>query len=399
MRVLMVLLGKYPPDPRVRKESKALIESGHDVRILCSGNDIGTKTVNGAKVRGIPFWESSADLSISGLKRAYSLLLKNIYPELKKEVENEIKKHNIDVVHVHDLPPAKTVLSATDLPVILDLHENYQEAIRQYRSIKTAVSNPKSAIYRLFLPAIRYKYEQEIAMRRADHVLAVVQEAKEEYKNSGIGEEKITIVSNTVDRSWFNEYSSGYTACEDDRYLMTYSGGLNGHHRGLDTAVESQPIIKSEISNSKFRMAGGGSMEADLKELAENLGVREYVEFTGWVNETELPKYIRAADVGVVPHRSNPHTNTTVPHKLFHYMASGIPVLVTETDAVARIVRETDSGVVVPPEDPEAFAEGAIKLADPDRRAALGRNGYNAVEKKYNWKRDAENLKRVYENI
>jgi glycosyltransferase involved in cell wall biosynthesis len=72
---------------------------------------------------------------------------------------------------------------------------------------------------------------------------------------------------------------------------------------------------------------------------------------------------------------------------------------VTETDAVARIVRETDSGVVVPPEDPEAFAEGAIKLADPDRRAALGRNGYNAVEKKYNWKRDAENLKRVYENI
>jgi glycosyltransferase involved in cell wall biosynthesis len=236
-------------------------------------------------------------------------------------------------------------------------------------------------------------------MKRADHVLAVVQEAKEAYKKSGIESEKITIVSNTVDTDWFDRYSSGYEKYDTDEFMITYSGGLSGHHRGLDTAVKSQPIINSEIRDAKLRMAGGGPLEENLKNLAQRLNIKENIEFTGWVDFTEIPKYVRAADVGIVPHRSNPHTNTTVPHKLFHYMASGIPVIVTETDAVARIVRETNSGLVVPPEDSEAFAEAAVELADSDRRTELGENGRMAVEKKYNWSCDEKRLQEVYDSL
>ncbi|MDZ7687759.1 MAG: glycosyltransferase [Halobacteriales archaeon] len=171
--------------------------------------------------------------------------------------------------------------------------------------------------------------------------------------------------------------------------------------RGLDTIIEALPMIRAEVPEVKVRFAGKSyfGTKNNLEDLAESLGVEEHVEFTGWIDPEEFPKYMKAADIGLVPYRSIPVTNTTVPNKLFQYMAAELPVLVTDTDAVGRIVRETNSGVVVPAEDPDAFAEGAIELADPDRRAELGRNGRKAVEEEYNWERDAERLLKVYESL
>lgn len=405
MKILMVLFGSYPPDPRVRKEAKTLIQAGHEVRILCSKNDQNTEIIEGAEVTGFSRRATDVTLSKEGVNKAYTILIKGTNPDVQQAIQKEVKENSINVVHVHDLPPAKSVFAATDVPVVLDLHENYQAAIRQYRAekkesiISRVTSNPKSGIYRLFKPPMRYERDQRIAMERADHVLAVVEEAKEVYKDSGISEEKITVVSNTVDIDWFDQHSAEYEKYESSDYLITYSGGLNGHHRGLDTAVKSQVTTVSKLPEAKLRMAGGGSLEPQLKKLASNLGIRKNVDFTGWVESTNLPKYIRAGDVGIVPHRSNPHTNTTVPHKLFHYMASGIPVLVTETDAVARIVRETECGIVVPPNDSTAFANKAIELANPARRADLGKQGQKAVEQKYNWEQDSKRLLEVYENL
>ena len=399
MKILMVLYGSYPPDSRVRKEIKALSEVGHEMRVLCLSDDNKTETVDGTMVRS--FSRKTAGFSVRGIKRPYYTLIKYTNPNLKKELEKEMGE-GIDAVHVHDLPPAKTVLRTVDVPVILDLHENYQEAIRCYRSRKDVLevlTSPRSVANRVFMPIRRYRREQRRSMDLSNHVLAVVPEAKEDYQKSGIDGDKITVVSNTVDLEWFDEHSTGDPSLETDNYLITYVGALSGPHRGLDTAVKALPDIKSEVPDAKIRMAGRGSLRHELMDLANDLGVGDSVEFTGWIDETTFPNYMRAADVGIVPHRSNPHTNTTVPHKLFQYMAAELPVLATDTTAVSRIVRETDAGVIVPAESPEEFAEGAIELADDDTRKKLGKNGREAVEKKYNWSRDGKRLQDVYDNL
>jgi glycosyltransferase involved in cell wall biosynthesis len=153
------------------------------------------------------------------------------------------------------------------------------------------------------------------------------------------------------------------------------------------------------VPDTVLRIVGDGNRRAFLAELAADLGVSNAVEFVGWVEPKTIPAHVAAADVGVVPHRSNEHTETTVPHKLFHYMAGSIPSLVTDVAPLERIVTETDSGRVAAP-TPESLATHATALLEDNHTAAqLGANGRDAVETSYGWQQDATRLISVYESL
>jgi glycosyltransferase involved in cell wall biosynthesis len=81
-------------------------------------------------------------------------------------------------------------------------------------------------------------------------------------------------------------------------------------------------------------------------------------------------------------------------------MAMAKPVVVTDVAPLARIVRETESGLVVPAGEHAAMADAIRELrGDADLRAELGRNGRVAVENEYNWDRDASRLVSVYDEV
>lgn len=392
----MVLAGRYPPDPRVRKEAKALLEVVDEVRLLCRGEDSTDGGLDGLSVRGIP------DEAFGGpraLARGLRNYVTGVHPTWSRALAEELAR-GADVVHVHDLPKAPTALRvADDVPVVVDLHENYPAAIRQYRrdwTVGEVATDPWLLANGLLRPVWRWDRRLERVLRDADHVLATTPEARSAYVGSAADPDDVTVVSNTVDRAWFDANRDAHPVTAPDGFTLTYVGTLSGVHRGLDTVVRAMPRLRERVPDARFRVVGGGPMAADLRELAADLGVADAVEFTGWVDAETMPGHAAAADVGVVPHRSNPHTDTTVPHKLFHYMAAGLPVLATDTPPVARVVDDADAGRIVPPEDPAAMAEAAAALAERDDRAPLGSNGRAAVDARYNWERDGERLRDVY---
>jgi glycosyltransferase involved in cell wall biosynthesis len=84
--------------------------------------------------------------------------------------------------------------------------------------------------------------------------------------------------------------------------------------------------------------------------------------------------------------------NTTIPNKLFDYMSYGLPVITSDAEPAARIVREECSGVVFRSGDAEDFARAVRALVDPAERMRLGLNGRSAVEERYNWSVDEARL-------
>ena len=68
-----------------------------------------------------------------------------------------------------------------------------------------------------------------------------------------------------------------------------------------------------------------------LKELITELGVKDQVQITGWADSNNVLANIKKADVCCVPHHSNPHTDNTIPHKLFQYMIAKRPILVSSS--------------------------------------------------------------------
>lgn len=399
----MVLPSYFPPDIRVEKEARALLSAGHKIYLLSLGK------------KGMPAVENINGINVirifppeNFLNRVWRFLWFNLFFDnllWKRSLEDTIKQYKIEAIHVHDLPMVKTatpVAKKFDIPIIADLHENYPEGLRAWRKEKIPW---KSKILNLASPIWRWKRLERSVLKHVDRIITVVDEAKEHYVNDcGIPSEKITVVMNAEDLDEFGnlKIDQSLVTKYKNNFVVSYIGGF-GPHRGIDTAIKSMPKIIEEIPHARLLLVGGkGSeeYEKELKKLCKELKVENNVEFTGWVDFSLVPSYIALSDVCLVPHHASGHTNTTIPHKLFQYMAMRKPVIVTDCKPLKRIVEECDCGVVVPSGDYNKMAEAVIRLyKDREYARKLGENGRRAVEEKYNWENEAKKLCELYKNI
>src|SRR5262249_55767841 len=98
------------------------------------------------------------------------------------------------------------------------------------------------------------------------------------------------------------------------------------------------------------------------------------------------------SDVGLVPHNATESWNSTIPNKLFDYMAAGLAILTSDARPAARVVNQTRCGLVYPHRDADALAEAIVSLCDPELRRQHGQNGRRAIAETYNWETDASRL-------
>ena len=417
MHVGMLLDKPFPPDVRIQKEADALLSAGHTVDLLCetdsNGDEPPRETVDGIAVFR---HEQPADARTRWPETLRSLAT-HVHPRWARLLRDHVETRGVDVLHVHDLPLVATALAVraeTGVPVVADLHENYPEAVRQWRRMDDFedLLTPARLAERVGLPVRRLKWLERHCVRRADHVLTVVEEGRDHYVYDCRGPpDTISVVSNTVDLSTFDPEAveRPLRDAPASAFVVGYVGKY-APHRGLETVVRALPALDGDASrasgdgrSTRLRVVGAPGTPtygARFDALCAETGVTDRVTFTGWVDFADVPAQMAGCDACVVPHASTPHTETTVPHKLFQYMAMGKPVVVTDVAPLARIVRETESGLVVPAGDSQAMAEALARLRDdPALCAELGRNGRAAVEETYNWDRDAERLLDVYERL
>ena len=89
-----------------------------------------------------------------------------------------------------------------------------------------------------------------------------------------------------------------------------------------------------------------------------------------------------------------------MPHKMFEYMAAGIPVIASDFKFWRPIIADTKCGLLVDPQDPKSIA-GAIEylLTHPKEAEEMGLRGRNAVEKSYSWQTQEQELLKLYSSL
>ena len=281
MKILMLLESFFPPDIRVEKEARTLLKAGHEVFLLSRGRN---SMLDEEFVGGIRVIRKKPPENFS--ERAWNyfwLQVFLIHPFWMNALEDAVKQHKVEAVHVHDLPLVNTGLKIArrfNIPLIADLHENYPEALTQYRMrIK-----PTQRILNLASPLWRWRSLEKSCVQQADRVITVVDEAKQHYvSDCGIPLEKVTTVMNTEDLDYFYSLpiKEGIVKKYRPYFTICYVGGF-GHHRGIQTAISAMPGISQEIPSARLLLVGSGNIEMDLKELAKEKRVEEAVEFTGW---------------------------------------------------------------------------------------------------------------------
>jgi len=407
MYVCMVLDDSFPPDIRVSKEAKSLARAGHEVLLLCKHDDGQPRRerVGPIDVVRLPLFKEYGDLT--DLKNGSYYLGARINLPWMRAITEWYDSEVFDALHVHDLPLVKTALQWAEdreVSVVADLHENWPEAKRQYRKSKRLgdlLDDPQSTLDRLATPIWRLKGLERSSVRGADRVVAVVEEGKAHYVDDcGAVPEHVYVVPNYVDLEAFPGENDVEPVTYDADFSLLYVGTIGGEHRGLKTVIRAMPALAEVAADPQFVVVGDGPYVSELRQLARDLGVESLVNFVGWVDFEDLPPYIAGCDVGLVPHRNNPHTATTIPHKLTQYMALGKPVLVTDVPPLARIVTDADAGLVAPAGDPDEMATAAIDMYEhPERTAQFGENAERAVHETYNWETAGSAVCDLYDGL
>ena len=389
MIIAKIWKNDYPWDVRVEKFCKTLINDGNKVHLICN-NLKGYKTrdeIDGFQIHRLYPIKNKILKKICSLPFFFN-------PFWLHKIFKVVKDEKIEAIIVRDLP---LVLSALlvgkiyKIPVIYDMAENYPAMWDE------TVSRKGVKLYNYFLKNSELaRIIENYVLKRVDHIIVVVEESKKKLLKKGIPDNKLSIVSNTPDLKLFKKRNNGDERFLRDRFKLLYVGGIDSESRGLDTVIKSIPFLKEKIENLYFIVIGDGEYLEDLIKIVRKLGVEKYVRFCGWVDFKLVPTYIYNCDVCVVPHNVNEHINSTIPNKLFEYMACKKPVIVSDAIPLKRIVEENNCGVVFNSKDVTNFAGKVMELQDPSARTQMGENGYYAVIRKYNWAKDSQVLRDLF---
>ena len=387
----MVLDHPYPSDLRVENEARTLRAAGHEVRLLQMAPD--TRPVVGEHegtviVRHrLPARLRNALRGTSGMIPAMDLYLARLIRRLHRTWA-------FDALHIHDLYLVGGGLRAGEklgVPVVADLHENWVEALQHYA---WSTRSPGRWIVRI----PKWERVERAWTQAADRVVVPIEEAATRYAGMGVDPQRIAVVPNTVSLTEYDATPVDQTIVDAlaSPLTLVYTGGIDAH-RGLETVVDAMPAVLAQERGARLVVVGDGRTLKSLRERAAPLGDR--VTFKGWQPQHQIKSYMVAADLALIPHLKTPHTDNTIPHKLFHAMAVGTPVVVSNCDPLERIVGSEECGVVFRSGDPASFADAVGRMRDPAARAAMGERGRVAVRARYNWDATAGPLVELYEGL
>jgi len=395
MRIGMILKSTIPPpDIRVEKEAGTLLASGHDVYLLLErkGGEEVEEVVYGIKFNRLVHM---GKLREKLHRYTFSFTFKDAM--WHRAIERFAVANRVEVLHVHDLPlvgEAVSVGKKLGIPVVADLHENYPAGLQVWYTSRFK----KWTIYNFRRWA---KYEREV-LRKVDRIVVVIEESKERIKGLGISEDKIYVVPNTaskerIDIEPVEEIIDRYR----DNFVVSYIGGF-APHRGLDIVVKSAGYLKDRIENLKVVLVGNRNRKYMnyLKALAERLGCEQLVDFPGWQSFKRIWSYIRVSDICLVPHARNPHTDTTIPHKLFQYMMLAKPVIVSDCPPLRRIIEDSGGGLWFRYNDSGELADKIFYLyRNGEKRKMIGQAGQQAFYDRYNWDATSRPLVDLYDRL
>ena len=146
--------------------------------------------------------------------------------------------------------------------------------------------------------------------------------------------------------------------------------------KGHDILLEALARIPSSI-NWQLWHIGGGELQDRLRQQAENIGISNRVIWRGALPQDEVRENYRNADLFVLASRiGNDGDRDGLPNVLMEAQSQGLACISTNVSAIPELIIDGETGVLVPPEDPDSMAAAIADLAvNVERRLSLGKRG------------------------
>jgi len=388
-RVLIIVENlPLPFDRRVWQEARTLAAAGYLVSIICpkgKGYEQGYEEIDGIAIYRHPMpFEANGAL---GYFAEYSwALLAEFALSLRVLMER-----GFDAIHACNPPDTLFLIGGFyklfGKKFLFDHHDINPE-------LYEAKFQRRDLFYRLML------WLERCTFKTADVCVAT----NESYRRIAIerGERspsKVFVVRSGPDLRRLRVLPPTPSLKNGRRFLVGYVGVM-GRQEGIDGLLASvQHIVHSMHRHDiQFGLVGGGTELPALRKLAEDLGVADYVTFTGRVPDEQLLAMLNTADVCVNPDVANDMNDKSTMNKIMEYMALGKPIV--QFDLTEGRVSAQGASLYALKNDPIDLARKLVALLDDaDLRARMGAAALERVKNELAWEHEVPRLLAAYDEL
>jgi glycosyltransferase involved in cell wall biosynthesis len=236
---------------------------------------------------------------------------------------------------------------------------------------------------------------EESCYRKADLVIVVTQGIFNRLRQRGIPSKKIKLVPNGANTNLFSFSSEDRENIRaeldlEGKFILIYAG-IHGLAQRLETIVETARILQGDPT-IHFIFIGDGPKKFEILSQAKEYHLSN-ITFLPEKPREQIPGYLSASDVSLVPLRKSEIFKGALPSKIFDAWACERPVIISIDGEARQIVESARGGIYISPEDPLEMSRAIKKLKDsPSERMEMGKNGRKFTIQNYSRKAQAEIL-------
>lgn len=292
-----------------------------------------------------------------------------------------VRKEHCDLIHAHWVIPTGfiAVIAGKMLgkPVIITAHDADITTLPQRSKIAARI--------------IRF------TLHHADLIISVSQTLNDTIKrNLAIGSEKVRIIPLGIDQKRFkgiDKQMARHRLNLPERSKIVLFVGALLEVKGLSYLFEAIPQVATRHKEALFVLIGQGPLEAELKAKAKNLNLEDRVKIEGSKSHEEIPLWVSAADILILPSLSE-----GLPMTVLEALAVGLPVVASRVGALPEVVRNGQNGMLIDPGNSGSIVQTLDSILEDETLLSNLRSGA-ALPPQYNLHEVAQEIKGVYQQV
>lgn len=346
--------------------SRELVNLGHDINVICANEPESPKNeiVQGIKVKRLSYLGKIANT--------------NITPGLPSALLRE----DFDILHTHIPTPW-----SADWSFLASKIKNKPLVLSYYNDIiGEGIANYIAKFYNSTFLKLLLKSADKIIIIQEDYVK--FSPYLKDYKD------KIEVVPCGVDTHKFRPMDAAF-----NKNQIFFLSLLDEFHKykGLDYLLKALKEVKSEVNDVKLIIGGKGKLLDYYSQMADELGLKDNIEFHGFIPDDKIVQYYNTSKAFVLPSISSKQEGFGI--VALEALACRTPVISTEIVGVAADVKKSKSGIIVEPRDVNKLAEAIINILKDKNSEDMGLRGRKLVEEKYTWSKVAKMTEKIYKEV
>lgn len=389
-RKILIIVENLPSpfDRRVWQEATTLVAAGYQVSIICpkgKGFESGFEILDGVAIYRHSLPVEAAGALGYALEYSYALLAEFV---LALRV---LFTRGFDAIHACNPPDTIFLIGGFfklfGKKFVFDHHDINPE-------LYEAKFGRRDFFYRMMLRLERWTFKTadlSIATNESYRKIAI--------ERGGMPADRVHVVRSGPKLDRLKRLPPRNELRKGRAYLVGYVGVM-GDQEGIDLLLQAARIIVRDYNRSDvhFGLVGGGTSLPKLQELAVELGIGEFVTFTGRVPDQQLLEMLNTADVCVNPDVANAMNDKSTMNKIMEYMALGKPIV--QFDLTEGRFSAQEASLYARKNDVQDLADKIVSLLDDaDARQRMGQFGYERVVSELSWEYEAPKLLAAYDQL